>query len=310
MPVSQFDPYGQVRQRVVRGGLVGDDVDGDAAAQQLGQHDGAVADEADRQRPRAALRRETASAARRRGRRPPRPGSACSTRRASRAGSTSITRQTPSFSVTASGWAPPIPPQPPVTVSVPGERAAEPLRRHRRERLVRALQDALGADVDPRPGRHLAVHGQSERLQAAELRPGRPVAAPGSSWRSAPAAPTRGCAARRPACRTGRAWSRRRAASVSVRTIASNASQLRAARPVPPYTTRSSGRSATSGSRLFISIRSGASVCQDRAVSVVPRGARTGRAPSMVWSFRIMPERTPRYSSGPVTVSAARTASP
>ena len=30
-----------------------------------------------------------------------------------------MTRQTPSFSVTASGWAPPIPPQPPVTVSVP-----------------------------------------------------------------------------------------------------------------------------------------------------------------------------------------------
>src|SRR4051812_13300779 len=69
--------------------------------------------------------------------------------------------------------------------------------------------------------------------------------------------------------------------SVRVRTIASKAGQLRAARPVPPYTTRSSGRSATSGSRLFISIRSGASVCQERAVSEVPRGARTGRAPSM-----------------------------
>ena len=37
----------------------------------------------------------------------------------SRAGSTSMTRQTPSFSVTASGCAPPMPPQPPVTVSVP-----------------------------------------------------------------------------------------------------------------------------------------------------------------------------------------------
>ena len=35
-----------------------------------------------------------------------------------------------------------------------------------------------------------------------------------------------------------------------------------------------SGCSATSGSRLFISIRIGASVCHDRAVSVVPRGAR------------------------------------
>src|SRR4051794_25064791 len=68
---------------------------------------------------------------------------------------------------------------------------------------------------------------------------------------------------------------------VRVRTSASYAAQLRAARPVPPYTTRSSGRSAFSGSRLFISIRSGASVCHDRAVSVLPRGARTGRAPSI-----------------------------
>src|SRR5712692_9601896 len=46
---------------------------------------------------------------------------------------------------------------------------------------------------------------------------------------------------------------------------------------MPPYTTRSSGRSATSGSRLFISMRSGASVSQLRAESSVPRGARTMR---------------------------------
>jgi hypothetical protein len=49
---------------------------------------------------------------------------------------------------------------------------------------------------------------------------------------------------------------------------------LEAARPMPPYTTSSAGFSATSGSRLFISIRSGASVSHDFAVSVVPRGAR------------------------------------
>src|SRR2546422_3390794 len=47
---------------------------------------------------------------------------------------------------------------------------------------------------------------------------------------------------------------------------------------MPPYTTRSSGRSATSGSRLFISMRSGASVSQLLALSCVPRGARTVRA--------------------------------
>jgi len=56
-----------------------------------------------------------------------------------------------------------------------GQGAAEPLGRHRRERLVRALQDALGADVDPRARGHLAVHGQAELFQAAELLPGRPL---------------------------------------------------------------------------------------------------------------------------------------
>src|SRR5690606_13389635 len=45
----------------------------------------------------------------------------------------------------------------------------------------------------------------------------------------------------------------------------------------PPYTTRSSGRSATSGSRLFWSIRYGASVSQERQLSAAPRGARTVR---------------------------------
>ena len=64
-----------------------------------------------------------------------------------------------------------------------------------------------------------------------------------------------------------------------VRTIASNASHERAARPVPPYTTRSSGRSATSGSRLFISIRMAASWGQPRQLSSLPLGARTGRGP-------------------------------
>ena len=42
-----------------------------------------------------------------------------------------------------------------------GQRAAEPLRGDRGERLVGALQDALGADVDPRAGRHLAEHRQA-----------------------------------------------------------------------------------------------------------------------------------------------------
>ncbi len=40
-----------------------------------------------------------------------------------RSGSTSTQRATPPFIVTASGWAPPMPPRPPVSVIVP---ASEP----------------------------------------------------------------------------------------------------------------------------------------------------------------------------------------
>src|SRR5262249_32835899 len=52
----------------------------------------------------------------------------------------------------------------------------------------------------------------------------------------------------------------------------------------------SSGRSATSRSRLLSSIRSGASVCQDRAVSSVPRGARIRpRSPQSLSTTASMP---------------------
>ena len=57
--------------------------------------------------------------------------------------------------------------------------------------------------------------------------------------------------------------------------MASNASQLRAARPVPPYTMSWSGFSATSGSRLFMSILKAASCCQPLQVSAAPVGAIT-----------------------------------
>ena len=40
-------------------------------------------------------------------------------RRSMRAGSTSTQSATPSFIVTASGWAPPMPPNPAVSVTVP-----------------------------------------------------------------------------------------------------------------------------------------------------------------------------------------------
>ncbi len=58
----------------------------------------------------------------------------------------------------------------------PGEAAAELLGGDGGERLVGALEDSLGADVDPRTGRHLPVHGESELFEPPELLPVRPVA--------------------------------------------------------------------------------------------------------------------------------------
>ncbi len=105
-------------------------------------------------------------------------------RRSIRAGSTSMQITTPSFMVTASGCAPPMPPSPGSqrdrASQRPGRHAGDragrgELLRHGREGLEGALQDALGADVDPGPGGHLAVHGQPEVLQTAELLPVGPV---------------------------------------------------------------------------------------------------------------------------------------
>ncbi len=43
------------------------------------------------------------------------------------------------------------------------------------ERFVGALHDALRADVDPGPGRHLAVHHQAFGIELVEMLPARPV---------------------------------------------------------------------------------------------------------------------------------------
>ena len=55
------------------------------------------------------------------------------------------------------------------------ERAAEVLARQLGKGLVRSLNDALRADVDPRAGRHLPVHRQAFRLELAEDAPVRPL---------------------------------------------------------------------------------------------------------------------------------------
>ena len=65
------------------------------------------------------------------------------------------------FMVAASGCAPPIPPIPPDTTSLPASDPPKCLRAERGEGLVGALHDSLAADVDPRAGGHLAVHGEA-----------------------------------------------------------------------------------------------------------------------------------------------------
>ena len=88
------------------------------------------------------------------------------------------------------------------------EVAAVVLPAHLDEGLVGALHDALAADVDPRAGRHLAVHHQALAIELVEVVPASPSAAPGWSWRSARAARRHGCGTRRPACPTAPAASR------------------------------------------------------------------------------------------------------
>ena len=57
----------------------------------------------------------------------------------------------------------------------PPEVAAVVLAADLDERLVRSLHDPLAADVDPRPRRHLAVHGEPLAVELVEVGPGRPV---------------------------------------------------------------------------------------------------------------------------------------
>ena len=113
----------------------------------------------------------------------------------------------------------------------PGQRAAEAPPGDLGEALVGALHDPLACRCRSTTRRSSARTSSARAPRAGGTRPRSPTRARGSSWRSAPAAPTRACGTRRPACPTARAASRRPRASRSVRTIASNASHERAARP-------------------------------------------------------------------------------
>ena len=114
-----------------------------------------------------------------------------------------------------------------------GERAAELAPGDLGEALVGALQDPLGADVDPRPGRHLAVHREAERLEPAELLPVRPLRHEVGVGEQDPRRPLVGA---EHADRLARLDEHRLVVGERPQraTIASNASHERAARPVPP----------------------------------------------------------------------------
>ena len=175
VPVLDRDALGQVRQRVVGAGLVGDDVDRHAAAEQLGEHLGGVAGHADR--PGAALglglQRDLDGVVEVVGD----LVEVAVLDPAVQAGRVDVDDQADAL-VHRDGER--LGAAHPAAAAGQGERAgegaAEALLGHRGEGLVGALDDALGADVDPRAGRHLAVHREAEVLEPAELGPGGPVA--------------------------------------------------------------------------------------------------------------------------------------
>ena len=192
-----------------------------------------------------------------------------------RSRSTSTKRPTPPFKVTGERLRAAHAPEAGGEHEAAGQRAAEVLPRAGAERLVGALQDPLGADVDPGAGRHLAIHRQPHRFVSPEMLPVAPL---GHEQRVGDEDARRVRVRPEHADRfpgldeQGLVGAERR----SVRTIVWYASQFLAAfrirrrRPGPPT------RSATSGSRLFMSIRSAASCGQPLQESSVPRGARTG----------------------------------
>ena len=138
------------------------------------------------------------------------------------------------------------------------------------------------ADVDPRSGGHLPIHRQSRCLRrrnstTAQSAPGWA----GDQHRGAH------CGSKTP---TGRP-DRTSIVSSGPKRRQGPHYRVKAA----PIARRSTGAAIDDEvvgslgdlrSRLFINIRSGASVAHDRAVSVVPRAARTGLAPSIGCSLR------------------------
>ena len=174
-PVSEVDVLGEVAQRVVRTRLVGDDVDLDAASQQLGEDDSRIAEHADREGAPLLLGGHHA-----------RDGIVKVVGDLIEVAVLHALGQTRGVDIDDEAHAlvhrhgqrlrPAHATAPGRESESAGERAAELLGGDGREGLVGPLQDPLGADVDPGASRHLAVHRQAELLQAPELRPVGPVA--------------------------------------------------------------------------------------------------------------------------------------
>ena len=155
------------------------------------------------------------------------------------------------------------------------------------EGLEGALQDALGADVDPRSGRHLAEHGQPLGLEPAELVPG---GEPRHQQRVGDQHARRAGWVRKTA--TGLPlWTSSVSSSSSSSSVRDDGPQrLVAARGAAGAAVDDqplAGSSATSGSRLLQSIRRAASWCQPLQRSSVPRGACTlARSPTSASTSR------------------------
>ena len=171
---SKATPRGQVGERVVGRGLVGDDVDGRVVLEQLREDVGGVAEQADRQgsllsRASVALLIASFDVL----------GLLVEVAELDAAGDPGLVALDADDHAAVHGHGQRLGAAHAAQAAGQGdrafERAAEAFGRDGGERLVGALQDALGADVDPGAGRHLAVHGQAEVLQAAELLPGRPL---------------------------------------------------------------------------------------------------------------------------------------
>ena len=175
VPVLEGDPDREIRQGVVGRGLVGDDVDRRLQLEQRREQLGGVAEDADRQRPplvpspygarhgvleRVRLLVEVPVLD------PPRDARLVDVD----ADRDPVVHGHRERLGTAHA------PEPGGQGDGAGQGAAELLVRHGRERLERALQDPLRADVDPRAGRHLPVHDQTHLVELAELLPVGPVA--------------------------------------------------------------------------------------------------------------------------------------